>query len=723
MTTDRRAQFVFHRTGHRLATDVGPAVPSAGLCPALLARHTDLTSLRYDYPIVLAAEGAVRPLSEIVDAALAAIPPDHDHDRLSRQALRLEAEIRTLASQGWSATLSELRAMASAQLGARLAVDDLNRLRQAMPVDGDVVDCDRSLPYRLIEHLWRAEYARKAARFQDHVGRLVRALSDILRADAAGSAAGRTSPALAAGVGALDADAFDFDAMARLLARTTPDTTIPEARRHRIQSLLAALGSHGLYPDSPAAGRGASAEREAFIYTNAAAALDAIAARVPAFRRLARAITMAELEVSGRYDEAWHDSFFDDRGDGALDPDILALVPDALVVLDAKALDGDEQVRMMDLLSSGLPVKVVLQTDEIWTASPIDGHLRLASRHEQFVNMAIGHGNVHVLQAPASHLVAMQEAIERALQSRGASFLSVFSGAVSAADLPPYLVAAAALEARAFPILVHDPDAAPGRASRWSLEGNPQRERDWPEYSFSFEDGQRRLVTETMAFTILDLAACDSRQAGHFAVLPAGASTERLTSVDALLRRDAAADVDLLPFTWLVDGHGTLHRALADAAILEEAAEGRRRWRALQQSGATHTHTHGGDAEPAASGDRPARSEEPTDAPAVADPGAAAASAAAAAGSPAAEAPQSPDEPYIETPRCTTCNECTRINNRMFAYDANKQAYVKDADAGSFAELVEAAESCQVSIIHPGKPRNLAEPGLDELLERAAAFV
>jgi len=80
------------------------------------------------------------------------------------------------------------------------------------------------------------------------------------------------------------------------------------------------------------------------------------------------------------------------------------------------------------------------------------------------------------------------------------------------------------------------------------------------------------------------------------------------------------------------------------------------------------------------------------------------------------------DDPYIETPRCTTCNECTQINNKMFVYDANKQAFIANPDAGTYRQLVEAAESCQVAIIHPGKPRNLNEPGLEELIERAEAF-
>jgi ferredoxin len=87
-----------------------------------------------------------------------------------------------------------------------------------------------------------------------------------------------------------------------------------------------------------------------------------------------------------------------------------------------------------------------------------------------------------------------------------------------------------------------------------------------------------------------------------------------------------------------------------------------------------------------------------------------------------AAAPPS-DEAWIETARCPSCNECQQINPRMFAYNDNKQAYIKDIQAGTYRELVEAAESCQVAIIHPGKPRNPNEPGLEELIERAKPFL
>ena len=79
-------------------------------------------------------------------------------------------------------------------------------------------------------------------------------------------------------------------------------------------------------------------------------------------------------------------------------------------------------------------------------------------------------------------------------------------------------------------------------------------------------------------------------------------------------------------------------------------------------------------------------------------------------------------EAYIDSARCTTCNECTNLNNRMFAYNADKQAYVKDAKAGTFQQLVVAAERCPVSIIHPGSPLNPKEKDLAKWVKRAEKF-
>jgi pyruvate-ferredoxin/flavodoxin oxidoreductase len=79
-------------------------------------------------------------------------------------------------------------------------------------------------------------------------------------------------------------------------------------------------------------------------------------------------------------------------------------------------------------------------------------------------------------------------------------------------------------------------------------------------------------------------------------------------------------------------------------------------------------------------------------------------------------------EAYIDSARCTTCNECTNLNKKMFAYNAAKQAEVKNPSAGTFQQLVLAAERCPVTIIHPGTPLNPKEKDLEKWVKRAARF-
>jgi ferredoxin len=97
---------------------------------------------------------------------------------------------------------------------------------------------------------------------------------------------------------------------------------------------------------------------------------------------------------------------------------------------------------------------------------------------------------------------------------------------------------------------------------------------------------------------------------------------------------------------------------------------------------------------------------------------------AEAPGEPTAELEESVsfDEPWIESVLCTSCNDCTNLNPRVFVYDENKQAYIDDATAGTYAQIVEAAEKCPADCIHPGMPLDKSEPDLEELIKRAEPF-
>jgi hypothetical protein len=186
----------------------------------------------------------------------------------------------------------------------------------------------------------------------------------------------------------------------------------------------------------------------------------------------------------------------------------------------------------------------------------------------------------------------------------------------------------------------------------------------------------------------------------------------------------------------LIDEQNRLRRAVVDEKLVEAAQRCLGAWHSLQELGGignSHARAAVQDAQRAwelekarllaqvqAQAGVPAPSAAPQAAPA---PAAAIPAAAVPAPTAAAESAPSSDDPWIETVRCTTCNECTQLNDRMFAYNEDKRAYIRDADAGTYRELIQAAETCQVAIIHPGKPRNPNEPGLEELIKRAEPFL
>lgn len=724
MSTDVRDPLAFHLTGRRAG---GLRSVGSDLRPALFARYHDLSALRYDFPVVLVAEGGepgeVRSLASVVDELRRALAGTPDADRVMAHVLRLERAIRAHVVRQGGGRLAELWQAAASTLagnGDASLAESLGRARALLAVDGDVVDCDRALPRRLLIHAWRAVQARKAARVGALIATLVARLSEILRADVARSAAGRSPARLRAAVGTRFADAFDFEALSRALVESGPRSSLTPARRERIRSLVTTLETQRFYairPGGPAP--------HVFAFDDLEAARKAYRTRLPELLAVVNALGMAELEIRGEYEESRHDAYFGSRSEPDLDPRDLELFPNYLVLLDEGAMTAEDHASLLALLSSGLPAKVMVQSDDLaadWAGG-------IGVRQRRLATTAMGLSDVYVLQATASHLPRERKDVERGLAYAGPALFSVYSGDTGAADRPaPYLLAAAALESRAFPAIVYDPSAGPDWASRCDLEANPQVDRDWPLHPLPYEDHDHQRRSEEVAFTVVDFLAADPRFASHFARVTGGTDAAGLEPVSAAIPRAPGARTELAPFVWLVDDTHALARAVVDEKLVREARRCREQWHSLQELGGVHNSfaeralaRERREAEARALAAAPVGAATPV-APAAASPVAVDASAAEPAPAPDAAPERASGEAWIETPRCSTCNECIQLNGRMFAYNENRQAYIKDPAAGTFRELVEAAESCQVAIIHPGKPRNPEEPGLDELLARASAF-
>jgi hypothetical protein len=735
MDKQLRAQVVFHLTGRHAEGEAATAAIE-GTRPALMAAYRSLDSLRYDFPVILAGGGDeyVQSLTAAVDAALRAIaPPGVAGEALRRRAIRIEAGIRRLAAAGAQGTLTELWDRAVQELapaGDAAFLHDAGKLRRALAVDGEVADCNAALPARFLRQAWAAVQEQKSNRARERIANLAVRLGNILRADHARSAAALTQPALQASFGAAHHGMFDFEAMSTLLSRGDLRGGLGECRRRRVEEALADLRAQRFFrrPDAES-----DADVHRFEFSSVAAALVAFGERLPELARLLKALRVAELEVEGGYVEAVHDGYFDAFDEQSVTPGDLQFFPDYLVCLEAG--DPDAQGTLAEALSSGVPLKVVVHAVDLLEESTLGrGRFAFGVRASQLASSAMSFGDVFVLQSAASNFLQLKERVQRGLQHAGPALFSIYA-APDGGAVPGYLQAAAAMQSRAFPAFSYDPGAGPDLASRFSLENNPQPELDWPLERLEYADPDLQAVSEEVAFTFADFAACDARCADHFEPAPRAAWGEGMIPADQWIAQASSGPSGSVPYVLAVDDGDLICRLVVDERLMRAALRCREGWHRLQEFGGIHDSR----AERLLAREREAweatRQRELAAAVAVA-PVAAAGSAVAmpaatTATEPAAAAPaaveaepeRNPDEAYIETIRCSTCNECTLVNPRMFAYDGNKQAYIADLKAGTYKQLVEAAESCQLSIIHPGKPWDPDEPGLEGLLERAKLFI
>jgi ferredoxin len=702
------------------------------LRPALLAAYRDLSALRYDYPLVLVESASqsdfARSLSDSIDDVLREVaPPGPAGERMRQHVLRLEARIRARVADGAKGSLDELWKLTAQELCSEPGVEDdgledsLRGARAALRVDGDLVDCGEELAPALVQHAWQAvERARSEATLAVLDG-LVAKLSDVLAVDFLKSADARSPRRIERSIGAHHAAAFDFGTWSDLLKR--PEQRLSSERRQRIQRTLAVLESQRFFARSgPAGGKAGRPEPLGFVFRSCANAAEAFRERSGEMAELVRAMAIAELEIANRYREEVHDELFARFDETWLEPADLARFPSYLVSLPVKEGTAREMTRILELLDSGLPMKVVFRTDDILAVAP--GSVAGPGRGSApLASLAVALGDSYVLQAASSSLFQVRDRIREGLTRSGPALFSVYVGsAEQAPELPPYLRAATAMQSRAFPTFSYDPAAGGDWTARFRLEDNPQPEKDWPIDRLEYEGESLRRSGEDVAFTFVDFASCDRRCEGYFRRVARSDWDESLVPVSTHLAPAEDETPGGRPYVWLADEQDVLHRYVVDRMLIRAARRCRERWRGLQELCGVRDERLRHRLEQ----ERAAWERERAEASAVPEPRStqAAPDPAAQAGAPGDVEPEGdPDQAYIETTRCTTCDECTQRNPKMFAYDENKQAYIADLDAGTYRDLVEAAESCQVSIIHPGKPRNPQEPGLAELLERAQPFL
>ena len=774
---------------HGLAP-VGETAIGETCWPALLHPYREFAAIRHEFPLCLLPPGADRParsLAEIVDEFVDESGPDGDEkERLRRHACQLEARIGELVSENPGLSLDAAVRKASENLldvtplagkkKQRLG-EDLEQLRAALARPLGLAGCEPDLPCKLFEQVAPRHWGTRSAAWSEQLATLIHNLRDILRVDFDHSPDAKSAGHLRDALGTGQRDDVDAERMAAMLSRTRLAEPLPEDRRTRIRETLETLTRlQPLFGDPDR--RDDSNEVSSFsldsVSDDCAAALAHHDARQREMVAFFRAVRVAELEVSNRYEAALHDSFFASFDASHLSREELSLCPPVVLVLhQAHVGDWDVQA-LLGLLVADLPVKIILQLDCLGSRTQADRSTWVCA----LPRMAMSLGHVFVMQCPASRPGELVQGFARGLDHIGSALFCVYTGAPTGESrLPRYLDCASATESRAFPAYEYDPDRGPTQAERMCLLDNPQQTRAWVSEPFAFRDASGANKTRDIAFTLADFLMTDVRQAEFFCQVPPSHWHPNMVPLDEFLDMDWEIAVRDVPYLLAVDENEKLHRVVVARSMVRQIARCAARWRTLQEEGGIgNSHalnllaaekdclqqelaeevarireqhelqleqgvgeltreivariaaqlTDGADSGFAAAS-TPSLTQAAAAPPAAES--AAVAEAVAAESSPGDtgetddEDSPSLDEPYIDTPLCTACDDCTTMSAQIFAYNEDKQAYIKDAAAGTYQELVLAAEKCPVSIIHPGKPRNADEPNLDEWITRAKPYL
>jgi ferredoxin len=438
------------------------------------------------------------------------------------------------------------------------------------------------------------------------------------------------------------------------------------------------------------------------------------------------------------------------------------------VVESAERLKGRALASFSELLRSGRPVQVVV-IDQASGVGAGEAWESLSGYHPGLGYVAVAHREALVVQSTLGDPGHLAEGLRRMATATvpSAAFVAVPSWE---ATVPPWVQLAGARHGRATPCFVYDADAGATWAERFDLSGNPQPENAWPVHRVDYVDHSDAEGTLDEAFTFAHAVAADAAYRKQFRVIPARAWSDEQIELAAWL---AAGEVERrrrVPFVWIVGDDGLLARAIVTRELAFACRDRRRAWRILQElAGTDNEYAHRAaeaarqqalvEAERARDELDAAHAEElarvrgeagaeavdrivalllnldsapiataaPTPAPAADAPVAEAPVAEAPAEEAGVEEPEEDevlgfDEPYITSVLCTTCQECININPRLFRYNENKQAVIADAAAGTFEQLVRAAEKCPARCIHTGVPRDDDSTATDEMIERAQRF-
>ncbi|MTI41654.1 2-oxoacid:acceptor oxidoreductase family protein [Fulvivirga lutimaris] len=462
-----------------------------------------------------------------------------------------------------------------------------------------------------------------------------------------------------------------------------------------------------------------------------------------------KAIRKAELELQGKYKPQEHDEFFTYFNWHQFTDEEWLLCPPVVALGGDGAMYDIGFQNLSRMMASGKPIKVIVVDTQVYSNTGgqacTSGFIGQISDMAQYGKVwkgkpeprkeigliAMAHRNTYVLQATLANTSQMIEGFIDGLMTKRPALFNLYTTCQpehGVADDLGVHQAKLAVESRAYPIFKYNPDEGIKTHEALDITGNPAIDQLWPTYKLKYvENGSEKTMEVPMTFA--DFAITEGRFRKHFRNAPPNTWNDSMVPLTDFLEMDTSEREDKFPYIWAVDRKQQLTRVLVAQEIVASCEERRDFWIMLRDLARVE---EGGKEDvnieqkirkeivnkmaqklmsiAGGNGNSPSFSMDPL-------------STTSSEQEKPSEAPSGDGmAPWIETDECTSCDECININPRVFAYNNDKKAYIKDPKAGSYKELVMAAEKCTAQVIHPGLPADKSEKDIEKWIKRGDKY-
>jgi ferredoxin len=729
-----------------------PSVPSgvdSDLLPAVMHTLRRPSLIRTDYPLVLLPDGKVQPLVDFFVEIIATI----DNSKvLSDNLVRVERQVREALKT--VADAAKVIGSAGAKVGDMLSLNEKAdhdfrtkgaELVQAIPNGTMLVPCTAVAGPSVALHIIEANTNHATLRE-----------SAIKMRDALRGLNSKESSVEASGI--------NTNKLQEVLGKTASGSVpMDKTRTARIDKAASTIDHWLKTDDKPTYVVHSTSAKDLECPTSACSVdgedalcrksietFDSIAER---YAPLFGAMRTARLELANAYESPRHDHLLEHFCRRCFSDSEFDLMPRVVAV--GTVHDGlSDMASLSSILRSSRPITLLLLGDDLATLD----HERI-----ELAYLAVAHRKCFASQASISHPSHLVDSIKCGLDSVRPTLHTIASEDTH--PLGAWLEGNAAIEGRACPLLRYDPSQGSTWAERFDLVDNPQPEHDWPIWTGDVDDNELEL-----SFTFAHCAMLTTDLQKFFMQLPDGIESDDLMPIEEWLHLSPEEASKSIPYLWAADNDGAIHKLVVAREVTDTCRERLDYWRTLRElAGIDNSYVQqaveeereqldsefalqrevietkhateiasirttasqvamqqlaevllgggGGLVNPLTSATMTMPSASPM-------PVSNTVATEVVTEEVAIEAEPETDlgDPWIDSPLCTTCNDCMDINAQVFVYNEDKQAYIKDASAGTYEEIVLAAEACPARCIHPGGPLDPSEPNLDELIQRAADF-